>query len=319
MGADNPVDAKRRNRRLKVIYDTNMKTAWAAGNWAQSQRLQNAGVDIYFEYIMTTSERRRPEHLSWVGTVLPMNHKFWNKAYPPNGWGCKCKVKQHTKLDLLDNGLQVTKAPTLETYDWFNKHTGKTQKVTKGIDPAFDYNVGFSADKNLRAFEATKWDKTSKPLRDSMLQTVFDNALFTTFINRKRKNLQYPSDKRLPSEVDANNYDYMPVGYVGADIQKQTNIETGLLYMSGATAGKQKIRHPDLQPKDYAIVQEILDRGSIGVASKKDHYIGFINKNGQWWRAVWKTIGTDELWFVSFTKSQPEQLDSLQIKEWIRK
>ena len=140
--------ARRRNRRLWTIYNTNMKTTVSADRWAQTQRLQNNGVDMYFEYIQTTSENARSEHLLWVGTILPMTHTFCNKAYPPNGWWCKCSVATHTKYSLQSKKLQAKNAPELIEVDWLNKHTGKVQNVTLGIDPAFDYNVGFGYDKN---------------------------------------------------------------------------------------------------------------------------------------------------------------------------
>lgn len=182
--------------------------------------------------------------------------------------------------------------------------------------------MGFSADKNLRSFEATKWDNANKPLRDSMLRTIFDNALFHTFITRDRKGLQYPSSKRIATQTDAHNYDYIPVGYVGKDIQKQTDIDTGLIYISGATAGKQKINHPDLKSTDYTIIQEILDKGSIvGNTANTGTFIGYIEKDGKYYKAVWKTIAPhrDELWLMSLTKSQPEQYKLRKNEYWIRK
>ena len=313
-------DTRRRNRRLWTIYNTNMKTTVSAGRWAQAQRLQNNGVDMYFEYIQTTSENARSEHLLWVGTILPMTHTFWNKAYPPNGWGCKCSVATHTKYSLQSKKLQVTNAPELIEVDWLNKHTGQVQKVTRGVDPAFDYNVGFGYDKNLRSFESGRWDRAGKVLRETMLRTVFDNVLFASFITRERQNLHYK--KRTPNVTDTNNLDYMPIGYVAKDIQTMTDVKTGLVYMSGAGAGKQRIAHPDLKPSDYAIVQEIFNKGAmVGNTANKNIFIGYIEKDGKGWKAVWKTAPPyrDELWFSSLTKVQLEQIKLRKYEYWIRK
>ncbi len=102
-------------------------------------------------------------------------------------------------------------------------------------------------------------------------------------------------------------------------IQKHTNTETGLVYMSGATAGKQKINHPDLKPTDYTIVQDILDNGSIvGNTTNKTTFIGYIEKEGKYYKAVWKAVGIDELWLTSLTKSQPEQYKLRKNEYWMK-
>lgn len=72
--------------RLRVIYDTNMRTARAEGQWERVQR--TITVLPYLEYDLGPSVNHREEHMSWAGTVLPANDPWWIDHWPPNGYLC---------------------------------------------------------------------------------------------------------------------------------------------------------------------------------------------------------------------------------------
>ncbi|SDY55258.1 phage minor head protein [Citreimonas salinaria] len=72
--------------RTKVIYETNMRTSYMAGRWAQ---LQLFPIWIYRH---GGSVEPRLHHLAWDGLILPREHPFWQTHFPPNGWGCSCFV-----------------------------------------------------------------------------------------------------------------------------------------------------------------------------------------------------------------------------------
>ena len=55
--------------------------------------------------------------------------------------------------------------------------------------------------------------------------------------------------------------------------------------LSGETAAKQTVKHPDLAPADYARVQRIFDEGEVFAASERIA-IGFVEETGRLWRAV---------------------------------
>ncbi|MCX7366772.1 MAG: phage minor head protein [Alphaproteobacteria bacterium] len=55
-------------RRLETIFNTNMRTSYAAGRWEQIQRTK---ADLpYLMYSAVLDKRTRPAHRSWHGTVL---------------------------------------------------------------------------------------------------------------------------------------------------------------------------------------------------------------------------------------------------------
>lgn len=74
--------------RVKTILRTNAYTSYAAGRFAQLSE----GNFPFWVYRHGDSVVPRPQHLEWDGLVLPPEHIFWIKFYPPSDWGCSCYV-----------------------------------------------------------------------------------------------------------------------------------------------------------------------------------------------------------------------------------
>ena len=89
------------NRRLKTIYDTNMRTAYAKARY--ESQMKSAGE--YFRYTAVLDSKTRPAHRRLHGTTLPKNDKFWDTNYPPNGWNCRCKVQVLTEAEVRARGI----------------------------------------------------------------------------------------------------------------------------------------------------------------------------------------------------------------------
>ena len=130
-------------RRLHVIFDTNLRTANAAGRWAQIAR--SADLAPYLRYSAVLDSRTRPLHRAWNGTILRWDDPWWNTHFPPNGWFCRCTVTQMSDLDLTRFGLTVSAAPPADPTPprlYVNPRTGEVTEVPAGIDPGFAYNPG---------------------------------------------------------------------------------------------------------------------------------------------------------------------------------
>lgn len=134
------------SRRLKVIYRTNLRTARAAGQFERAQRTKAALP--YLMYELGPSENHREEHVRWSRIILPVDHPFWQTHYPPNGWGCKCRVRQISEQEAQRLG-GVSTDPHIQYRDWLNERTGEMLKVPQGIDPGWDYNPGTARLKSL--------------------------------------------------------------------------------------------------------------------------------------------------------------------------
>ena len=136
-------------RRLQIIFDTNLRTAYAAGQWDRIQR--TAARRPYLRYVAVQDDRTRDDHRQWHGTVLRHDDPFWHTHYPPNGWRCRCTVQQLSEAELARLGLSVGEAPAVRTRAWRNPRTGETVQVPEGIDPGFAYHPGRSRSGGLRA------------------------------------------------------------------------------------------------------------------------------------------------------------------------
>lgn len=130
-------------RRLRIIFDTNVRMAYAKGHWERIERVAQQAP--WLRYVSVLDERTRPEHAAWHGTVLPWDHPWWQTHYPPNGWRCRCMVQQLDDDDLADFGYRPSAGPppgSERTRPWTNRRTGETVEVPLGIDPGFGHNVG---------------------------------------------------------------------------------------------------------------------------------------------------------------------------------
>ena len=136
-------------RRLKLIFETNIRTAQAKGLWERIWK--NRDFFPYLEYIESTSDSQREQHLEFVGLILPVEHPFWDKNFPPNGYNCKCSVLALTKKDAIakkgEDGLKadIEKANRLiEQEKEFENPRQKGRKVKhhRTVTPTFAYNAG---------------------------------------------------------------------------------------------------------------------------------------------------------------------------------
>lgn len=81
----------------------------------------------YLQYSTAGDERVRRSHRTLDGITLPMESKFWDWYYPPNGWGCRCTVIQRRKTkfkptdenEAMNKGSQAT--------------AGKHQEMSSGL------------------------------------------------------------------------------------------------------------------------------------------------------------------------------------------
>jgi SPP1 gp7 family putative phage head morphogenesis protein len=130
-------------RRLKVIYETNQRTAYAAGQWERIERTKAAMP--YIMYTAVLDGRVRPAHAAWNGKVLRADDPWWQTHTPPNGWNCRCSVVQLSERMMKRTGKDAPdEAPPVEMRDWTNPRTGEVMQVPAGVDPGFGYAFGAS-------------------------------------------------------------------------------------------------------------------------------------------------------------------------------
>ncbi|MDP3875859.1 MAG: phage minor head protein [Methylobacter sp.] len=128
-----------RDWRTRVIYNTNIMSSYSAGRYAQLTDPDLLKARPYWKYIHNdTVANPRPLHLSWNGKVLHHSDPWWKVHYPPNGWGCRCRVTA-----VRASEFKGDKAPNDGTYTKTDRE-GVTHTVPKGIDYGWDYAPGAS-------------------------------------------------------------------------------------------------------------------------------------------------------------------------------
>ena len=149
--------------RTKVIYETNLRTSYAAGRWAQLNEPTFQKLMPYWEYVHNESVLYpRPLHLAWNHLTLPATHDFWKTHFPPNGWGCRCRVVARAK--------PAPGAPTEppEGWDEISDKTG----APVGIDKGWAYAPGANAGQELQRFIDEKTKALPKPLAKAFADDV---------------------------------------------------------------------------------------------------------------------------------------------------
>jgi uncharacterized protein with gpF-like domain len=115
-------------KRLRNIYYTNMRVANSVGRYEQMMALDSA---VYWRYVsLWVGENRRQSHKAIHGMIRHRDDPFWRVNYPPNGWGCKCKVQAYTASQIANRGWNIS---------------GKNDALPKGYDgphPDWAYDVG---------------------------------------------------------------------------------------------------------------------------------------------------------------------------------
>lgn len=166
--------------RTRVIYRTNISTSYAAGRWAQ---LKDAGFD-YWVYRHSGAEHPRLDHLSWDRVVLPADHPFWAQHYPPNGWGCGCRV---AGARTRDGARRVGGDPDKdlpENWQSIDPRTGAPVGIGKG----WDYAPGRSVESLIRSTldKTTSWPAPlGAAAVDALARSRMDERVadFRTFVD----------------------------------------------------------------------------------------------------------------------------------------
>lgn len=129
--------------RTRVIYQTNIASSYAAGRWQQLNDPELLAVRPFWRYVHNDSVvSPRLQHKAWgdSGLTLRHDHPFWLTHFPPNGWGCHCRVTAVRGPKVGDS----TEPPA--GWDTAEAKTG----APPGIDKGWAYAPGANVDMPLR-------------------------------------------------------------------------------------------------------------------------------------------------------------------------
>lgn len=147
-----------RNWRTRMIYQTNLQVSYAAGRLRQLRDPDLQKLKPYWKYVHSDSALNpRPLHVSWNGLVLKADHDWFKTHYPPNGWGCKCRVVAVTKKEFERASKNTPPDNGSRPIDGRN--------VPNGIDEGWDYMPGAS---QLEQLVGKKLATLPEPLANAM-------------------------------------------------------------------------------------------------------------------------------------------------------
>ena len=195
------------NRRLRNIFNTNMRTAYAKARYES----QMESLGEYFRYTAVLDSRTREAHRKLHGKTLPKTDKFWDTNYPPNGWGCRCKVQVLTEAECIARGIVPLADGSF---------------LPQAAEKDFRYNPG-------------KVDKTDEILKDkqnkalgAITSSIAKKNLKQTLENFEHKRDIYVWQKSLDDMVNAviggkiikdKIYQVAQVGELKANVKKTLN------------------------------------------------------------------------------------------------
>ncbi len=144
-------------RRLRTILRTNKITAYHAGRYAS--QMENADEQPYWQYVAVKDSRTRASHLALHGKVYRYDDPIWERFYPPNDWGCRCRVRALSEYHLASQGLTLSNSHGKIKTDWalagVDKSSGEethakisvfnTGSGTIKTGAGWNYNVGKAA------------------------------------------------------------------------------------------------------------------------------------------------------------------------------
>ncbi len=252
-------------RRLRTIYYANVRSAYAAGQWERIERTKD--VLPYLVYVMSTAVRKRELHLSWVGTVLPVDDAWWDTHYPPNGWHCQCRVRQIS----ADEAGELDYDPDADAPDdgftnFVNKVTGEVSRVPNGISPGWAQNPGKRRTQNAAELLAGRLDAMEPEARRIATQDIAGSWLVRAITSG-----DIPHDLRDradPANV-ARGRISAPIASLPEATAKALGAETRVVSLSVADATKIRERHPEMKDDWPTTVQAALDAGVDQVAEGK--------------------------------------------------
>lgn len=271
-------------RRLKTIYRVNMRTARAAGQWDRIERTKK--THPYLVYELGPSREHRDQHVKWAGLILPAADPFWQTHFPPNGYGCKCRVRQVSKREyerLQASGKYATQAPGLDPREWVNKRTGEVTLVPNGISPGFDINAGIARQTHIQNIITTKLNGSRSNIAAAAAKSLVQGPAFKQF---------YKNPKGA-----------YPIAALDSNLKSILKADQNAVLLSEQTLVKQLKNHPDLTLAEYRLLPDIINRGEVIQESGQN--LIFYHAGGKLYKAVVKaTRDGSELYLTTFFRTQ---------------
>ncbi len=287
--------------RLKTIFQTNMQSAYMAGRY--EQMVEQAEERPYWQYVAILDSKTRPAHRALNGKVFRYDDAGWGAFYPPNGFNCRCRVRNFTLAEIERRQIPVSSTEGKLRQVQVPLKSGESATVTRLVDKSlpggkFQPDPGFSNNPGLNA-----WQPRLEPMDTQLSRRYIDTAM------------QGPAFERFVQGKDTGTF---PVAVLRPQDRARLKADTSVAYLSSQTMSKQLGKHPELTLDDYRRIPDIVDQGEAHEQGL--NRLVFLFEGDVVWRLAMKaTNKRHELYVVSLfrtskEKAQREIRDRLQPK-----
>ena len=274
----------KRGWRTRVIFDTNLRTAYAAGRYAQQTLPETLQAFPFWQYHHSGSLHPRKQHLAWDGMVLRADDSWWSTNYPPNGWRCGCYSTPVSPGGLKRMGkLGPDEAP--ELLFRAEEVGGVRREVPFGVDPGFEYNPG------------AEWLRKTAP---GPTIVAASPELVTAFVRRAM-------------ETGRGGRGWVPVETVPGDMAKAFGTAAGTeVRLSADTIVEHASRHPEATAEAYAeLVARAVRKGEM--FRDRANIVSFVEDAGRaLWKVAFKVSVEGDVYAASLHRSNTKQLARFQ-------
>jgi hypothetical protein len=281
--------------RAKIIYNTNLATAFAAGRYAQMTDPDVLAAYPYWEYVHVNCPNPRLQHVAWSGMVLRADDPFWATCYPPNGWGCHCIVISTNERLIARQGKRLCDSPQLQWQEYKDRTTGVVTKYPAGVDPGFVGNPGRAWAKAPVSAPRVKPIGAAPPVLAQPGATAVPPAALQKFMS-------------APSGA-------VQVGTLNDQAMKLLGAKTKIALLSKDTLVKQNKRHPELTVKNYEGLDQLI-KHPFAIYDEGERHIRLVGLAGHIVASViLKNVDGDELFVKTFHAARLRTLKKYQKRQ----
>lgn len=280
--------------RLKRTLRTNKITAYHAGRYAE--QMANTDEQPYWQYVAVSDSRTRASHLALNMKIYRYDDPIWQTMYPPNDWGCRCRVRALSEFRMQKYGLKPSRSEGLIKEDWalagVDPTTGeethakvtsiKTDKGTMTTGAGWNYNVGQAAVGTDVAVIRKLLQVQNRELRQQTIQAINDNP------ERHKAFANWVANMLAKTKHDNH---YMGVGIIGTEIaEKVTALSDGKTFVeqvlvirerdfTHANSPKHQQKGTALSQQQYATLPKIIADPLVVVWDKKHQNLIYVDQD----------------------------------------
>lgn len=263
-----PISLATYERHLVTEKNLAVRTARAAKEWDKIQRGKERFPNL--EYLPSRSANQRKDHQQYYRMVLPVDHPFWNKGFPPNGYNCKCGVRptraEPTKAlepPKLPKGIPGNAGKGQEVFTKSHAHFSRKKVIAKQFNRAKEELPFDEPDIKLKNGSSVSVHTYAEPNTKKLKENVEAATVVAKNIPKTKIELMPHTD--TGSYKTGKNPDYRINGVIG-DLSYATGA-SALGRVTSAVANKygvQKGKPKQLQPYKESVLVVNLTGSDLG-------------------------------------------------------